>query len=201
MRWTGVLTAGALAAALVSAPADADVLCKKKTGAVKIRTACKSKETQVTAADLGLQGPQGEPGAPGAPGTPGPPGPSDALSVFNDAISPPPLAADADVTVATLNLAAGSYALSGHFTFDDISGAPRTIICRLDVDGTPVDSSGQTMEGVGFFQCTNLAVVELAAPGVVTLVIDTPASSVVRGGRAKIVAIKVDTVTNTEVEG
>jgi hypothetical protein len=52
-------------------PAFADVLCKKRSGAVVIRTACKLTESLVDPASLGLVGPTGPAGAPGAPGAPG----------------------------------------------------------------------------------------------------------------------------------
>ena len=48
--------------------AGADVFCKTKKGAVKVRAACKSKETQLNLADFGAAGPPGEPGADGADG-------------------------------------------------------------------------------------------------------------------------------------
>jgi hypothetical protein len=48
--------------------AGADVFCKTKKGAVKVRAACKSKETQLNLADFGAAGPAGEAGADGADG-------------------------------------------------------------------------------------------------------------------------------------
>src|SRR5262249_17568873 len=76
----------AAAAARTTAPANADVLCKTKKGAVRERAACKPLETQLDLAALGLQGspgskgdkgdpgPQGTPGATGATGPQGPQG-------------------------------------------------------------------------------------------------------------------------------
>ena len=76
----------AVAAALTTTPANADVLCKTKKGAVRERAACKPRETQLDLAALGLQGspgskgdkgdpgPQGTPGATGATGPQGPQG-------------------------------------------------------------------------------------------------------------------------------
>lgn len=45
--------------------AGADVFCKTKKGAVKVRAACKAKETQLNLADFGAAGPPGEDGADG----------------------------------------------------------------------------------------------------------------------------------------
>src|SRR5262245_20807699 len=45
--------------------AGAYVFCKTKKGAVKVRAACKSKETQLNLADFGALGPPGTDGADG----------------------------------------------------------------------------------------------------------------------------------------
>ncbi len=45
--------------------AGADVFCKTKKGAVKVRAACKAKETQLNLADFGAAGPPGTDGADG----------------------------------------------------------------------------------------------------------------------------------------
>jgi hypothetical protein len=68
----GVLavTAGALSATSV----DAAKVCKKKSGVMIIRDACKAKETAVNLADFGAVGPMGPAGADGADGAPGTPG-------------------------------------------------------------------------------------------------------------------------------
>src|SRR5438132_1304063 len=58
----------ALAVAGVSAPADAVVLCVKKSGALFLRDACKRKETQVDPASSGATGPTGAPGGTGGTG-------------------------------------------------------------------------------------------------------------------------------------
>jgi hypothetical protein len=54
--------------------ADADVLCRKKSGVVVIRVACKQKETPVDLAAFGAVGPKGDQGNPGPAGPVGPPG-------------------------------------------------------------------------------------------------------------------------------
>ncbi len=48
-----------LSTALVALDADAVVLCKKRSGALSIREACKRKETQVDPATTGAVGPRG----------------------------------------------------------------------------------------------------------------------------------------------
>src|SRR5262245_29610888 len=50
----------------------ADVLCKKKSGVLLTRSSCKSKETQVNPATLGLVGPPGVKGDKGDKGDAGP---------------------------------------------------------------------------------------------------------------------------------
>ncbi len=71
-------------AVLVATPALADVLCKKKNGAVVARVACKGKEVQLDLAQFGAIGPKGDPGPKGdvgAQGTPGEQGPAGPLLV------------------------------------------------------------------------------------------------------------------------
>jgi hypothetical protein len=72
MRWS--MLAIGLAGTLVR-PADAAVFCATKKGAVKLRDACKPKETVIDAAAVGIQGPQGPTGNTGDPGAAGLPGP------------------------------------------------------------------------------------------------------------------------------
>ena len=71
MRRTGMALA---MLAAMSAPADADVLCKKKSGVVVVRAACKAKETALDISEFGALGPRGADGAQGAQGPAGPPG-------------------------------------------------------------------------------------------------------------------------------
>lgn len=49
---------------LAAFPAHALVLCSTKRGALRVREACRAKETQIDPAALGLQGPKGDPGDP-----------------------------------------------------------------------------------------------------------------------------------------
>src|SRR5690242_11485519 len=57
--------------------ASAKVLCARPSGTLKIRDACRSRETLVDPVALGLQGP------PGPPGDPFGPCPSDSVKVGN----------------------------------------------------------------------------------------------------------------------
>ena len=66
---TGILAVVGLA--LAAEPALGDVICKKKSGAMVIRGACKRRELQVRLADFGALGPPGDPGDAGAPGVAG----------------------------------------------------------------------------------------------------------------------------------
>jgi hypothetical protein len=54
-----------------TAPSHADVLCTTRSGALRVRSACKRREKPV---DITTLGPVGAPGAPGDPGPPAPAG-------------------------------------------------------------------------------------------------------------------------------
>lgn len=72
--WRAVACTGILAVvglALAAQPALGDVICKKKRGAMFIRTACRRRELQVRLSDFGALGPPGDPGTPGTAGAPG----------------------------------------------------------------------------------------------------------------------------------
>jgi len=74
IRGRGLVRTGILAVvglALAAEPALGDVICKKKSGAMVIRGACKRRELQVRLADFGALGPPGDPGDAGAPGVAG----------------------------------------------------------------------------------------------------------------------------------
>lgn len=75
LMWTRVLAVAVCVA--LAARAEGVVLCKKRSGVIAVRDACKSNETQVDPDALGLrgsQGPKGDPGQQGATGSPGSPG-------------------------------------------------------------------------------------------------------------------------------
>jgi hypothetical protein len=55
----------------IAVAADAAVLCATRKGAVRLRDACKSKETPIDPAAVGLQGPKGDKGDAGPAGPPG----------------------------------------------------------------------------------------------------------------------------------
>jgi hypothetical protein len=69
-----VIAAVTIGCVTITPVAGAKVLCTNKKGAAFVRDACKSKETRVDAAALGLVGPPGQQGPPGAPGAQGAPG-------------------------------------------------------------------------------------------------------------------------------
>jgi hypothetical protein len=67
-----LITAGVVVAALVcGGSAGADVLCRKKSGIIVARSACRKKEAPLNLADFGAAGPTGPPGAAGTPGADG----------------------------------------------------------------------------------------------------------------------------------
>ena len=74
LRHSVIAMVAAMAVGSTAVPARALVVCKKKSGVVFLRDACKKKETLVDPASFGATGPQGPPGPPGYPGPPGSPG-------------------------------------------------------------------------------------------------------------------------------
>jgi hypothetical protein len=58
-----------LLAAAFAVPAEAAVVCQKKSGAMFVRAACKTKETVLDLSTLGALGPKGDTGDTGAPGS------------------------------------------------------------------------------------------------------------------------------------
>src|SRR5262245_29251380 len=64
----------ALVTLLGASTLDAAVLCKRPTGAVFLREACRKKEAAIDPVALGLQGPPGPPGPTGLAGPAGPGG-------------------------------------------------------------------------------------------------------------------------------
>lgn len=66
-----VLAVGFAAVVCAAVPSHADVLCATRSGALRVRPACKRREKPVEMAALG---PVGRPGAPGDPGLPAPGG-------------------------------------------------------------------------------------------------------------------------------
>ena len=140
--------------------------------------------------------PAGPRGATGATGPKGDTGPSDAFQAFRNTISPPPLPDAATTTLVTLPLPAGKYVVLGKLDFDG-SG---TVTCRLRA-GADSDKMLSTAAGVGGWHCNMQLVHEFAAAGSAVLEIDTPAASGVRGGDAKVTAIRVGSLSNTAVTG
>ena len=61
---------------LITSPAAGLVLCSTKSGDVKIRNTCRTKQTTLAPFSLGLQGPKGDKGDQGSQGPPGPAGPA-----------------------------------------------------------------------------------------------------------------------------
>ncbi len=64
-RWTIVAGVVALGIAGAVTPVRAAVLCRKKSGVVVMRDACKKKEAPIDLTQFGAIGPQGPPGPPG----------------------------------------------------------------------------------------------------------------------------------------
>jgi hypothetical protein len=141
-------------------------------------------------------GPRGATGPNGPKGDKGDAGPSNAFQAFRNTISPPPLPDAATTVLVTLPLPAGKYVVLGKLDFDG-SG---TVTCRLRA-GADSDRMLSTAAGVGGWHCNMQLVHEFAAAGPAVLEIDTPAAAGVRGGDAKVTAIRVGSLSNTAVTG
>ena len=85
LRWVSFTAGSAFVAGALLAPAAdaAVVICKRKNKIQLRETACKSKETQIAATELGATGPQGPQGSQGLPGTVGPAGPGAAWALVD----------------------------------------------------------------------------------------------------------------------
>src|SRR5438094_8215276 len=70
---------------VIALQARAAVLCSGQSGLLRLRDACKPRETRVDPVALGLQGPTGPPGPTGAQGDKGVPGPPGPGAVVRDA--------------------------------------------------------------------------------------------------------------------
>jgi hypothetical protein len=147
---------------------------------------------------------KGQAGAKGDKGDKGDAGPSDSSAAVRNGVSPPPLAANDTTTIATRGgLAAGKYVIIARVDFDDISGSPRNITCRLEAGGT-ADEETVGVPGVvagGSSACFLILPVDLATAGSAVLKVRTPASSSVRVGDAKVVAIHVGALDLNVVTG
>jgi hypothetical protein len=66
LTWSGVVAIST--SAVLVQPADAAVLCRKRSGQVIIAERCGRRQTPLSPQDLGLVGPAGQAGAPGADG-------------------------------------------------------------------------------------------------------------------------------------
>ena len=199
-----------LAAVSVILPANSVGTKQLKNNAV---TSAKVKDGSLKAIDLapgvlaaspgvGAAGPAGPAGAPGAAGPTGATGPSDAFSAYRDAISPPPLPANATTTIVTLALQPGKYVIVGKVNLDDVSGSSKVITCRLTAEGDG-DEVLVTVPGTstGEEECVMTVVHEFTAAGNARLSIQTPVGSSVRPSFGKVTAIRVGSISNTSVSG
>lgn len=170
----GLLAAVTAASMVAHGTAGAVVLCKKKSGAAFVRDACKKKETQVSAADLGLVGPAGADGTNGTDGTdgtdgaPGPVGPSHTYQVTGADIG-----FETSTVVATLELPAGKYLVTGRVWVTNSAGEYAECDLVASADG----------EATGTFTRDFMRVASGTndqTPVVTTLVHEFPAAGVVK---------------------
>jgi hypothetical protein len=132
MRWSVVV----VAVAMIGSQATADVVCKKKKGAMFVRTTCKAKETQVNLADFGAVGPKGDKGDTGVAGAPGADGSALAYAKIN---------ADGSVDeTQSKNITGANVTLrsTSAFCFHDLSFTPKSVIATVAYGQTHNGSYG-----------------------------------------------------------
>jgi hypothetical protein len=147
---------------------------------------------------------KGQAGPAGAKGDKGDAGPSETFAAARGNVSPPTLAANATVTIATrAGLGVGKYVILARTEFDDVSGSPKNVTCRLEAGGA-TDDALVGVPGVvagGSASCTLILAVDLAAAGSAVLKVVTPGGSSVRVGDAKVIAIRVGSLDLNNVTG
>ena len=177
--------------------------CVAKDGTLRIvgaTTTCKSQET---ALDWSITGPQGLPGQSGAPGAQGARGPSD-VYVADAGLNPQEFAtSNNEVTVATLSLPEGNYALNAKVLVGNRDAAAAEIVCTLRwAQSGLIDIAGVRLFGGAPFATGSLATLPLAgsfAVGAAGENVRIQCGSTSPGGFAqygKLNAVKVETLTN-----
>ena len=136
-----LLVAGGGAYALASSGGGTITVCvSHKGGALYRAKKCAKHDKQLSWNKQGPQGATGPRGLQGAPGTPGTPGPSHAYSSVSSSLINMNATASGDTTVASVNVPAGSYAITGGAVANSNNGAQTSFTCRLEAPlGTIVD--------------------------------------------------------------
>jgi hypothetical protein len=140
-------TAGALLlAALLGAATtpDAAVLCASRKGVVRLRDACRAKETPVDTAAVGIQGPKGDKGDTGDPGPAGAPGAGVATLAETAVAEGLPLGAAYTAVAATLGADAPPTSGAWFGTLTNPSGG--TVI--LVIASVKTDAASGTLDCV-----------------------------------------------------
>jgi hypothetical protein len=151
----------------------------------------------------GPQGPAGAAGAAGAQGAQGPAGPSDAFSGFKDGPVTLNFTAAGKVSIARLDLAAGSYVVIGKAALNNEAGTGNSDVeCDLaatngDFDRGRVALEDQNIAGSARAGIMTLTVVTtLAAAGSLNLNCVNNGGGSTTASFIKVTAIKVGTVSN-----
>jgi hypothetical protein len=120
-----ILAVAGLSMIVLAPTAGASVFCRKKSGIVAVRDACKKKETPLDATTLGLVGPKGDKGDPGIQGDLGPKGdkgdpgiqgdPGPTLSAAATTVTPAPIPGFPFAPVLSLAGTGGSGAITPGF--------------------------------------------------------------------------------------
>lgn len=177
--------------------------CVAKDGTIRIVDATTTCKSQETALDWSITGPQGPQGPQGDPGPQGPRGPSDAY-VADAGLNPQEFAiTNNEVTVATLSLPEGNYALNAKVLVGNRDAAEAEIVCTLRwAQSGLIDIAGVRLFGGAPFATGSLATLPLAgsfAVGAAGENVRIQCGSTSPGGFAqygKLNAVKVETLTN-----
>jgi hypothetical protein len=153
-----------------------------------------------TKGDTGPAGPAGAAGAQGPPGLQGPPGPSSVSEVTRD-LGPLSVAAGADTVIATMSgIQPGAYLITAKTTLVDTSATVTSSVCTLSA-GAGADVSSQQLLGLASPQTHSMQLTTtFAVVGSATVSCSTSLQPF-SASQTKIIAVKVDSATQTAVTG
>ncbi len=140
----GLLIAAGGGYALASSGGGTITVCvSHKGGALYKAKKCAKHDKQLTwnkQGPPGAPGPRGLQGIQGVQGVPGNPGPSHAYSSVSSSLINMNAAVNGDTTVASVNVPAGSYAITGEAVANSNNASQTSFTCRLEAPlGTIVD--------------------------------------------------------------
>jgi hypothetical protein len=126
-------------------PARADVFCRKKSGVVSIRTACKKSETQVDLASFGALGPRGDKGDAGTNGTNGTNGMPGAAIAYAHVLANGTIDTTDSKNVTNANVTLDTFTVPSAFCFHDLTFSFHNVVVVAGWDG--LGSTGTFAQG------------------------------------------------------